>query len=87
MVDSLEVLRIAVAHLGLDECSTHPVQSSVFFGRPSPMDSYAMPACKVFITEFSSALKGPGMDKRRSKTAHTLASMAEAESIGVRSVP
>lgn len=76
-----------MARLGLDECPAHPAQSNVFFRRPSPVDSFAMPACKDFMAEFSNALKGPGMAKRRSKTARTLASMAEAESIGVRSVP
>ncbi len=83
--DTLEVLRMA--RLGLDECPAHPAQSNVFFRRPSPVDSFAMPACKDFMAEFSNALKGPGMAKRQSKTARTLASMAEAESIGVRSVP
>ncbi|ROI65367.1 Aerolysin-like protein [Anabarilius grahami] len=51
------------------------------------MDSFAMPSCKDFIAEFSSALKGPVMAQRHSKTACSLASMAEAESIGVRGVP
>lgn len=47
--DTLEVLWMAVTHLGLADCPAHTVQF---------------------------------MAKRRSKTVHTLASMAEAESIG-----
>ncbi len=46
-----------------------------------------MPQCKDFVTEFSSALTSSNAPRRRSKSARTLASMAEAESIGVGRAP
>lgn len=46
-----------------------------------------MPQCKDFVTEFSNALSGSGPHKRYSKIARTLASMTEADSIGVSHAP
>lgn len=59
MDDTLEELWMAVACLGWDECPAHPVQSSGFFRRLPLNDSFAMPAFKDFIMEFSNALKWP----------------------------
>ncbi len=46
-----------------------------------------MPPCKDFVAEFSNALMGAGVPKRRSRTARTLASMADAYTIGAVHAP
>lgn len=40
-----------------------------------------MPPCKDFVAEFSNALTSTRVPKRRSKTACTVVSMADADSI------
>ncbi len=75
---------MAMSHLGLDR-SVQPAQSNVFF-RQNADTTFTMPQCKDFVTEFSSALSS-NVPRRRSKSARTLASMAEADSIGVGRAP
>lgn len=48
---------------------------------------FFMPPCKDFVAEFSNALKGAGVPKRRSRTACTLASMADEDTIGLGRAP
>ncbi|KAL1279564.1 hypothetical protein QQF64_026237 [Cirrhinus molitorella] len=79
------LLQMAVAHLGLDKC-VQPPQTIVFF-KQNADSTFAMPPCKDFVAESSSALTGSSVSKRRSKTAHTFASMAEADFIGVGRAP
>lgn len=85
--DTLAVLRMAVARLGLDESPVQSAQTNVFFRQATAATSFAMPPCKDFVAEFSNALTGSGPPKRRSKIARTLASMAEADAIGVGRAP
>lgn len=85
--DILTTLRMAVARLGLDKSPTQPAQTNVFFRQVANSDVFAMPPCKDFVAEFSNALTGSNVSRRRSKTARTLASMAEADSIGVGHAP
>ncbi len=46
-----------------------------------------MPPCKDFVAEFSNALTGAGVPKRRSRTARSLASMVDAYTIGAVHAP
>ncbi|RXN04552.1 extracellular calcium-sensing receptor-like protein [Labeo rohita] len=85
--DTLAVLRMAIARLGLDESPAQSAQTNIFFRQPTSATSFAMPPCKDFVAEFSNALTGAGPPKRRSKIARTLASMAEADSIGMGRAP
>ncbi|RXN19680.1 hypothetical protein ROHU_025553 [Labeo rohita] len=81
--DTLAMLRMAIARLGLDESPAQSAQTNIFFRQPTVATSFAMQPCKDFVAEFSNALTGSGLPKRRSKIALTLASMAEADSIGM----
>ncbi len=83
--DILSILQMAMARLGLDR-SVQPAQSNVFF-RQNADTTFTMPQCKDFVTEFSSALTSSNAPRRRSKSARTLDSMAEANSIGVARAP
>ncbi|RXN23733.1 extracellular calcium-sensing receptor-like protein [Labeo rohita] len=83
--DILSILQMAVARLGLDN-SVQPAQTNVFF-KQNVDSMFTMPPCKDFVAEFASALTGSNVPKRRSKTARTPASMAEADSIGVGRAP
>ncbi len=76
-----------VARLGLDNSPVQPAQSNFFFRQPSAGSNFAMPPCKDFVAEFSNSLIGSSTPKRQSKTARTLASMADADSIGVGRAP
>ncbi len=87
MDDTLSVLRMAVARLGLDSSPTQPAQSNVFFMQESNGSSFFMPPCKDFMAEFSNALIGARVPKRRSSTAHTLAPMVNAHTIGAGRAP
>ncbi|KAI7792751.1 hypothetical protein IRJ41_019137 [Triplophysa rosa] len=84
--DTLAVLRMAVARLGLDK-SVQATQSNVFFRQPPAENSFTMPPCNDFVAEFSNALTGSGAFKRHPKTARILASMAEADYIGFGRTP
>ncbi len=46
-----------------------------------------MPPCKDFVAEFSNALTGAGVPKRQSRTARTLASMADADTFDAVRAP
>ncbi len=85
--DTLSVLRMAVARLGLDILPTQPAQYNVFFRQASAGSKFFMPPCKDFVTEFSNALTGAGVPKWRSRTARTLASMVNADTIGASHAP
>lgn len=67
--DTLTVLRMAVARLGLDESPVQSAQTNVFFRQTTAATSFAMPPCKDFMAEFSNALTCSGPPKRRSKIA------------------
>ncbi|KAI7807853.1 hypothetical protein IRJ41_011482 [Triplophysa rosa] len=84
--DTLAVLRMAVARLGLDT-SVQATQPNVFFRQPPVENSFSMPPCNDFVAEFSNALTASGANRLRPKTARILASMAEADSIGVGRTP
>ncbi|KAI7813915.1 hypothetical protein IRJ41_004328 [Triplophysa rosa] len=84
--DTLAVLRMAVARLGLDT-SVQATQPNVFFRQPPVENSFSMPPCNDFVAEFSNALTASGANRRRPKTARILASMAEADFIGVGRTP
>ncbi|KAI7790197.1 hypothetical protein IRJ41_004552 [Triplophysa rosa] len=58
-----------------------------FFRQSSAGSTFAMPPCKDFVAEFSTSLTGSNVSKRRSKAARTLASMADADAIGVGRAP
>lgn len=85
--DNLTVLQMEVARLGLDNSPAQPAQSNFFFRQPSAGSNFAMLPCKDFVAEFSNSLIGSSTPKRQSKTTRTLASMADADSIGVGRAP
>jgi len=61
--DTLAVLRMAAARLGLDESPVQSTQTNVFFRQTSAATLFAMPPCKDFVAEFSNALTGSGPPK------------------------
>ncbi|KAL1268254.1 hypothetical protein QQF64_033617 [Cirrhinus molitorella] len=67
----------------VSESPAQSAQTNIFFRQQTAAASFAMPPCKDFVTEFSNALTGSGPPKQCSKIARTLASMAEANSIGM----
>lgn len=72
--------------MDLDKSQTLPIQT-VFFRQDSDANLITMPPCQNFMTEFSNALAGSIVPRRRSKTTRALASMAEADSIGIVRCP
>lgn len=70
--DTLAVLRMANACLGLDKSPVQSVQTNLFFRQATAATTFAMPPCKNFVAEFSNALTGFGLPKWHSKIARML---------------